>query len=272
MATQGDLRICPFSGNSDLYGIGIRTGFYLQWISTLLATLFTPSQEDVLRIVNLLIQTAVFIGMVVLTVEEEIRPVEPIITIWLIFGALSSLSGSGLNPVGRLSGVFRVLLYSAVAGYASWFWFVGLDGILERHSECDTIAFFGATSVRGLFRTFNKVAAIFGVCICAFFLVWNAMAVIKRLNGQRHASPARRRPKVQIELLFLSSVIIIISIAAIEHLLDANQVKIDDVASVGQLLPLSAGIFGLTEVLWSVLRKRLWRRPRCWVLFTKHFS
>ncbi|KAH7305412.1 hypothetical protein B0I35DRAFT_492721 [Stachybotrys elegans] len=109
------LQTCPFAGNADLYGIGIRIGFYLQWISTLLATIFMPWEEDVLRILNLLIQSAVFLGLVLLTKEHEIRTIEPVITIWLLFGALSSLSGSGVNPLGRFSGFFRVTLYSAVA-------------------------------------------------------------------------------------------------------------------------------------------------------------
>ena len=99
-------QICGFDGNPDLYGIGVRVGLYLQWIATLLTTLFEPKDEGLLRIVNLLIQSAIFIGMVLLTSHQEVQSIEPVLAIWLIFGALSSLSGNGMNPLGRFSGMY----------------------------------------------------------------------------------------------------------------------------------------------------------------------
>jgi hypothetical protein len=128
MATAS--QICGFSGNVDLYRIGIRAGLYLQWIATLFTTIFVPGDEEATRVVNLLIQSAIFVGLILLTDRHQVHPVEPAITIWLLFGALSSLTGSGINPLGRFSGGFRVLLYSGIAGYTSWFWFTGLDNIL----------------------------------------------------------------------------------------------------------------------------------------------
>lgn len=48
-------QVCPFAGNSDLYGIGVRIGLYAQWAATLLVTLFSPEDEETFRIVNLII-------------------------------------------------------------------------------------------------------------------------------------------------------------------------------------------------------------------------
>lgn len=35
---------CTWQGNSDIYGLGIRIGLYLQWIATVIATAFVPDQ------------------------------------------------------------------------------------------------------------------------------------------------------------------------------------------------------------------------------------
>jgi hypothetical protein len=56
-------QVCPFAGNSDLYGIGVRVGLYAQWAATLLVTLFSPEDEETFRIVNIIIQSAVFLGI-----------------------------------------------------------------------------------------------------------------------------------------------------------------------------------------------------------------
>jgi hypothetical protein len=56
-------QVCPFAGNSALYGIEVRIGLYAQWAATLLVTLFSPENEETFRIVNLIIQSATFLGI-----------------------------------------------------------------------------------------------------------------------------------------------------------------------------------------------------------------
>ena len=273
---------CGFTGNADLYGIGIRIGFYLQWVSTLAATIFTPRDEGVLRILNLLIQSAVLLGMVLLTRDHKIRAIEPVITLWLQFGALSSLSGSGVNPVGKFSGIFRLLVYSAAAGYACWFWFVGLDGLLEKvPPSCTVVAFFGKVSINGPFRTFSKFASILGAIFCVFFFLWTGvylvhriMRLVARRNTTAHAprtAPGRRAARV--ELLVLSSGVIILSIAAVEYLIAANHITgVSSISSVGQLLPLLSAILGLIQLTYGVVKNKEYSRHRCWVLLGRHLS
>jgi hypothetical protein len=270
-AALGDAQICGFSGNMDLYGVGIRVGLYLQWIATLLTTLFRPGDEDPIRVVNLLIQSAIFIGLILLTGRHQLNPVEPVITIWLLFGALSSLTGGGINPLGRFSGGYRVLLYSGIAGYACWFWFSGLDNMLLSKPRCSTVAFFGNVSITGPFRTFNKVASVIGLAVCVVFIGVD-VAVLLGLWGMRE-SEKPSRPRAQIELTFMSAVIIVVSMAAVEYLIKTNQITgVNDILSVGQTIPLFAGIFGLLELIMTLLRKGLLFQERCWVLFKRHLS
>ena len=107
---------CSFQGNSDIYGI------------------FTPSEEDTVRIVNLTIQTSIFLGIAVQS-SSETNPVEPIIVLFLMCGSLSSLNFKGMGNWKHVSGVFRTLFYAALSAYGIWFWWVGLDKMMKAASE-----------------------------------------------------------------------------------------------------------------------------------------
>jgi hypothetical protein len=272
--SSAPLPICSLPGNQDLYGVGVRAGLYLQWLSTLLSTLLEPSDEDLMRIINLLIQSAIFIGLMLLTSRSEIQVLDPVISIWLLFGALSSLSGSGMNPLGRLSGLYRILLYTLVAGYACWFWFVGLEKLLqdafqENGGPCAVIAMFDDVEISGIFKGYNRIASLVGLLLCvgfllAWFVVW--------LKGE-NKSKRSRRPQVEIAYLCLSTGIIVLSIVAIEYLLKRNQVTgISSPSSVGQLIPLLVGAFSTAETMVDIFKDKTWEKKRCWILCGWHLT
>jgi hypothetical protein len=90
-----DSSYCSVDGNRDLYGRGIRLFSHLQWISALLVTLFKQEEEQLMCMVNLILQLAVFTFLLFLTANEELYAFEAMIAFWLLFGALSSLTGDG---------------------------------------------------------------------------------------------------------------------------------------------------------------------------------
>lgn len=108
---------CEIEGNRDLYGLGIRLGFYAPWMSTFLIALLRQEEEPLYRVVNLILQLAVFASLLFLTVNNHIYVFEVMIAFWLLFGALSSLTGDGISPVGTVSGFARLLLYATLSGY-----------------------------------------------------------------------------------------------------------------------------------------------------------
>ncbi|KAF2476915.1 uncharacterized protein BDR25DRAFT_276513 [Lindgomyces ingoldianus] len=263
-------QICAFPGNQDLYGAGIRIGLYLQWIATLLVTIFDQKEEQTLRVVNLLVQSAIFLGLCIIP-SPQIHPIEPVITLWLLVGALSSLTGDGLSYFAHFSGAFRVAFYTALSTYSCWFWFVGIESMLQ--PECKVVAFFGGTAIDGRFRTFSKVVSVgsLAVCVCCFgFVFWAMLQRCKNTKGihERIGSPA---PRVELSLLFLSLGLIVVSIVAIEYLIKANSISgTNEVESVGQLIPLLVGALGCGMICWRILKKFLFRRKRCWFLFGYH--
>ena len=88
-------------GNSDLYGLGIRIGIYLQWTSSLLTNTFLPDGAADLLDANSIFLFAVFIATANATSSPEaLHPVEAFIMLALCFGyLLSVLSVTGLRLI-----------------------------------------------------------------------------------------------------------------------------------------------------------------------------
>ena len=87
------------SGNSDLYGLGIRVGVYLQWISSLLTNVLIPAEVSDSLDTNSIFLFAVFIAIAnASTTSPALRPAEAFIMLQLCFGyLLSVVSVSGLR-------------------------------------------------------------------------------------------------------------------------------------------------------------------------------
>jgi hypothetical protein len=245
---------CIFSGNADFYGFGIRLGTYFQFVATLLVTIFAPGEEEFYRALNNILQTAMFAGLILLTRSGDLVSIEPVLVIFLLFGSLSSLTSEGFSPLGKLSGLYRLLLYSGIAGYSCWFWFVGLDTTVKplapAHCNLKETAFFGQVSPRGRFRTFNKAASVMGLVVCILYLIWGAK---KWLPTGRPGNLNTGR-STDVVLLAYSLTVILISIVGAEYIVRANHVQgVYDVNAVGQIVPLLVGALGLIETLKDVL-------------------
>jgi hypothetical protein len=82
---------CSFEGNSDLYGLGIRLGVYLQLLSTLLANGFLSNElrEDA-RNTNAIIMIAVFAGMASATINNQTNGIEIFVMTTLLISFLWS--------------------------------------------------------------------------------------------------------------------------------------------------------------------------------------
>ncbi|KAH8911746.1 hypothetical protein BR93DRAFT_12796 [Coniochaeta sp. PMI_546] len=281
-----DAASCEVEGNSDLYGRGIRLGFYIQWVSTLLITLFKHEDESLYRVVNLVLQLAVFASLLFLTVENAIYAFEVMIAFWLLFGALSSLTGDGISPLGTLSGFARIVMYAALSGYGVWFWFLGGVDSLPA-TPCDPVVFFGGVSPHGGFQIFGKIVTVVGSFVCGSLLLWIAGLFLRRIHRSISGQPAKNnltarekrqpmsshRPKTEVSLLVLSVFVIIFSIVSVEKLIQDNRVVgVDAAFQAGQLIPLLVGVIGLFNTLLSILVRKSVFKPRCWVLFGYHLT
>jgi hypothetical protein len=172
---------CAPAGNGDIYGLGIRTGFYTHWLSTLLVTLFIPSEESIYRGINILLQTAVLICLFCMTSWGRIYAFEAVIAFWLLAGSLSSLTGDGISPLGDATGVLRLVVYTAMSGYGCWFWISGVDGAKVKVMEggCEEYGFLGRVKLRGGFSVFAQLVSVVGMLICVAMLGGSLWALWK---------------------------------------------------------------------------------------------
>lgn len=91
-------RHCVIEGNSDFYGLGIRIGIYLQWITALGANLFSKEAIDGNLETNTIFLLAVFIAIAVATAQDTVQSAELVILLQLGFGFLFSILSIWVRP------------------------------------------------------------------------------------------------------------------------------------------------------------------------------
>lgn len=85
---MADVDSCTIHGNSDMYGIGIRLGFYLQWLASILANfLMVESEIKSTRFALSSYTGAVIIALAVQTARSDVTDLDRYVTILLGFGA-----------------------------------------------------------------------------------------------------------------------------------------------------------------------------------------
>ena len=139
--------ICELSGNSDMYGLGIRIGSYLQWLSLLIAAHYVPSELPGLRTSNAFFTSATFIGLVVETALQDIEITEIYITMLLVFGSqyiwLTAMLWRVFTPSEPESSKSSLmhwfsfgLVQVAQIGFQLWFWIFKVAKFARRENTC----------------------------------------------------------------------------------------------------------------------------------------
>lgn len=134
------MTICSFSGNADMYGLGIRLGFYLQWFGTILGTWVARKEVPSMRLSLSFFVAAIFLALIIQTHHENLRPVEIYIVLLLTFGGYLHLvplyiwrlligCDPDLDPTrhvrvrsGKMFSRLNFFLLIAVCIFQMWFW------------------------------------------------------------------------------------------------------------------------------------------------------
>ena len=164
--TQESPKNCGFSGNSDLYGIGIRLGYYTQALSVWFANYFVLSEAQVLRSVNLLFLVALFIALAWLSHQpQQTHAIEVFLLLRLLFATwyVGVLDRSRFSKKNGRKRIMRILIRECallgMLSYAVWFSWVGLDRMEK--TPCGTWIFFAAKlNLYGRYRSAYKVLSI----------------------------------------------------------------------------------------------------------------
>lgn len=155
---RGEMDDCSFEGNADLYGLGIRLGFYLQWLTTVLANFVLAKEEIIANGFAFAVYiSAVFLNLVVQTTRLTIDPLDVYVTNLLAFGSqfiliplslwrMVTCADPFLDPTrwtvitpGLFLRILSVILWVTSSTFQLWYWIHYLP--LSNKRECDSYGF-----------------------------------------------------------------------------------------------------------------------------------
>ena len=192
------MAVCSFAGNTDMYGLGIRIGFYLQWYSGELAARLAPSEVTGIRLTISLFIAATFLALLIQVILDvsNLQVVEVYIILLLTFGYYLFLVPlyawrllTGYNPAfdpfrfahvrpGKVYSVLNFLLLVAVASFQLWFWFARVPQ-LDRQA-CQEYGFFFA-KIRLNKKGFEVLNILF------YFLLLLSCAIVLSMTALKRA-------------------------------------------------------------------------------------
>lgn len=255
---------CGFEGNSDMYGVGIRIGIYLQSGSVALATLFsqTALQEE-LAFANGLFQLAFTVGLIYMTVTSpEFQAVEAAIVVLLSVVSNFSAPFAVKRPESsdssemqyfmqhRVFPVCRTITEFVLFGYSAWFWFTGLDKLSR--APCTGYAFFFArVDLYGWFRTLGRIYIICEILTQAG--VYGA-ALVRRCKDGNEGQYDEKKPegwgKAWIIFLGINRFVVLgFILLSVECMIRWNQIReVQDLGKVGQLIAFLVGFGSIVNL------------------------
>jgi hypothetical protein len=140
-----------FEDNSDIYGLGIRVGIYLQWVSCLLANHTLPETRVELAQAYLLFLIAICVTALVMSIQNTCNFALEIIILYYMFfgGKLCVFTWPNLTtPKSKIKWLgmtwYRTILSILdifMIGHGAWFWLRGYDTRFAR-LPCGTHHFF----------------------------------------------------------------------------------------------------------------------------------
>lgn len=146
---------CTVQSNLDLYGLGIRLGFYLSWTASQMAYLF-DLQDSVNQIYEstLILQVALVIAIAAISIvrEASVHAAEVVILLYLFCGNLFCIqqrrdgsdekadvdSTERRNEVTGWQRIMESAALFSIAVYLPWFWIYGItsSAFLGHEHEC----------------------------------------------------------------------------------------------------------------------------------------
>lgn len=212
------MAVCVFDGNTDMYGLGIRIGFYIQWYSAILASWLAPSEVASIRLTINLFIAATFLALLIQVIKNvsNLQIVEIYIILLLTFGyylflvplyiwRLLTSCNPALDPSrfplvrpGRVYSVLSFLLLTAVASFQLWFWFAQVPQLSRQ--GCEEYGFFFAR-IRLNEKAFQVVNIVF------YFLLLISCAIVLLISISLKLKMVEERKTPQLRycsLLFLN--------------------------------------------------------------------
>ncbi|KAF2732962.1 hypothetical protein EJ04DRAFT_578030 [Polyplosphaeria fusca] len=265
------MTVCRFSGNADMYGLGIRLGYYLQWYGGVLAAWIAPTEVNPFRFSIDLFVAATFLALIILTAQDvdSLQPVETYIVLLLMFGAYLALvpiyfwrlltccdpfwdpsRWPRVRPSALASNLSFIMLIGVLI-YQYWFWFNRVPD-LDRLG-CQQYGFFF-----GQLRLNSTALIVINALVYVFLgLVAVYILILKFRYMVGFPDPSESRPKRQISRRRKAAHIALLQnmdswfklltaiavTVAVEVTIDWNEIEnVNSLDSAGQTIPFIIGL------------------------------
>ncbi|KAN0089946.1 hypothetical protein V8E51_018525 [Hyaloscypha variabilis] len=153
---------CPIQGNSDLYGLGIRIGLYLQiftaQISGLASHVLEVDDNIGHEVVVFILATGAVLFRLILKQRIEAAEVFPILSLLIV------QLGACRVPFWKKPMTVTIYLGEVICllSLTTWFWFHGMD-TLPRSCRDDYAFFFKKVSIWHWFRKFSQAGTVMAI-------------------------------------------------------------------------------------------------------------
>ncbi len=257
---------CDLIGDPDLYGIGVRTSYYLTYFSGILALAYgTPNVVKDAKKGAAIIGFAVLIILIQNAVQGSLAVFE-----WqIIFQMMFTLMVGAYGPLTVLgskgSSAALCLIYGLYAVLLPWIFFtLGDQG---RKDECELKAFlyvyFDFYDVHWV--AFQKASSIFTCFTGAFLIIAGVIFAIFMIteDDEDDEGVLSNYPEIEKGFRFGFAVIGLFigasMIVSTEKLITGNAVDLSEasLSSTNQLIPFLVGLFTSISTVWSVVKERV---------------
>ncbi|KAI9778730.1 MAG: hypothetical protein M1839_007961 [Geoglossum umbratile] len=258
-STEGS---CEILGDADVYGPGIRLGYYLQWVAVLFATWMAPDQAKTARTAANIITIAVFANTFRGATHGSLVAAEWWIVLWL------TLVLSLLNfPTDKVSfnqstgsiGVM-LLLWCMITSAQPWLYFRGLDNGHKTGCVVKVFFFTGINVYNHVWRTFWKIGSVIECLVgFSFFLggigviLWGFFGVKGDGGSRENESPGDLASIFTKASLTLGQLVLgAITITQVEMTIKVNKINLpirgDNLITSGQFIPFLIGCLTIVAV------------------------
>ncbi|KAI0445111.1 hypothetical protein F4803DRAFT_509444 [Xylaria telfairii] len=276
------MALCHLDGNADMYGLGIRLGFYLQWLARIVTDLLVVcspcdcSRSSMLaeveggRFALQCFVIALFVAIVSQAGTSSATVVDLYISLLICVGdyfffipiyvwRLATRFNPLLDPTRWLiaapSAAYSLLdqlLVVASAAFQIWFWAWKVQN--DAPADCETFGFlFSKIPMRSLsFRTVNIViqTLVMGIAVTAIVLPY--VLKLEKPTHRLEKVARRKRRRMQILGILVSTGIFSLMVVAIELVVFWNGLGgIYIINSAGQLIPLVISVLTLARIVYK---------------------
>lgn len=200
---------CITDRSSDYYGLGVRLGFYFQWLTSWVANVSVPGEVAGALDTNAIFLFALLVSMVRCTITQLLMQLDGLLLMHLSGGTIFSILSiwgyrtcqynvdgpSGICHFGGFGTHLRLLLSTAISAYGLWYWLYGLTGGLPTlEGECAEVYTFMFAKVRatGGIRIFYIFICISCLVYFGIMLLASTIAACARITKLFNLTTSRR--------------------------------------------------------------------------------